>query len=59
MNVSPDWIAVLIEAGFEAAHWSSVGSIRAPDDEIMEFARAHGFVVLTQGRRIFSAICFG
>jgi predicted nuclease of predicted toxin-antitoxin system len=47
MNLSPDWIAVLVAAGFEAVHWSSVGSIRAPDLEIMEFASLHGFLVLT------------
>jgi len=47
MNVSPDWIAVLADRGFEAFHWSSAGPIRASDAEIMEFAREHGLVILT------------
>lgn len=47
MNLSPDWIPVLIEAGFEAIHWSSVGESRATDAVIMEWARTHDCVVFT------------
>jgi predicted nuclease of predicted toxin-antitoxin system len=47
MNLSPRWINVLAEAGFEAVHWTSLGDITAPDSEIMAFAKAGDFVVLT------------
>ena len=47
MNLSPDWIPVLEGAGFEAAHWSSVGAPRAIDPVVMDWAREHGFIVFT------------
>ena len=47
MNLSPDWVAVLTQAGWETAHWSGVGNLRAADSEIMAWARQHGHVVFT------------
>ena len=47
MNLSPRWIGVLAEAGIEAAHWSSLGAKNAPDSEIMAYANANDYVVLT------------
>jgi len=47
MNLSPRWIAFLCDAGWEAAHWSTVGEADASDSEIMTFAAANGYVVLT------------
>lgn len=47
MNLSPDWLPVLKEACFEAIHWSSVGEPRAADAVIMDWARAHDYVVFT------------
>ncbi|MBF0293592.1 MAG: DUF5615 family PIN-like protein [Magnetococcales bacterium] len=47
MNLSPRWVEVLTDAGFEAAHWSTLGATNAPDSEIMAFARANHYVVLT------------
>jgi len=38
---------VLTTAGFEAAHWSTLGANNAPDAEIMACARAHDYVVVT------------
>jgi predicted nuclease of predicted toxin-antitoxin system len=38
MNLSPDWVAVLRAAGWEAAHWSQVGNPRAT-----EAAQVSGF----------------
>jgi len=38
----------LAKAGFDAAHWSRVGSAHAPGVEIMAYARINGHVVLTQ-----------
>jgi predicted nuclease of predicted toxin-antitoxin system len=47
MNLSPLWVEVLRQAGHDATHWSSIGDPRAPDIEILEFARTHGQVVFT------------
>lgn len=47
MNLSPDWATALAAANFEAVHWSSVGSPRAEDTEIMAYARANGYLVFT------------
>jgi predicted nuclease of predicted toxin-antitoxin system len=47
MNLSPEWVPLLIGSGCEAVHWSTVGDPRAPDSEIMAWARAHGFIVFT------------
>jgi predicted nuclease of predicted toxin-antitoxin system len=46
MNLSPRWATLLADSGFEAAHWSTIGSGKAPDSEIMAYACAHGYVVL-------------
>jgi predicted nuclease of predicted toxin-antitoxin system len=47
LNLSPRWIEWLRDSGFEAEHWSTVGGLKASDSEIMEYAAAHGYVVLT------------
>ena len=47
MNLSPGWAGFLTANGMEAVHWSTVGSPGAPDTEIMEYAEAHGFIILT------------
>ena len=55
MNLSPRWIGVLQEAGWEAMHWSTVGKVNAPDLEVMAYAASHDYVVLTHDLD-FSAI---
>lgn len=55
MNLSPSWIGLLVDAGIEAAHWSTLGANNAPDTEIMAYASANGYVVLTHDLD-FSAI---
>lgn len=47
MNLSPEWVPFLSEHGTEAVHWSSVGDPRAPDSEIMQWARSNDAVVFT------------
>ena len=47
MNLSPRWIPFLLDAGREAVHWSTVGRADATDSEIMAFAAANDYVVLT------------
>jgi len=40
MNLSPDWIDVLTEEGWEAVHWATVGAHRATDESIMTWAES-------------------
>jgi len=47
MNLTPDWVLVLAQAGHTAVHWSSVGSLRARDSDIMAWARERQQVVFT------------
>ena len=47
MNLSPQWISFLQENGFEAIHWSQIGTAQAADAEIMEYASAQGLVIFT------------
>ena len=47
MNLSPRWVEALEGASIEARHWSTVGDGAASDREVFEWARRHGFVVLT------------
>lgn len=47
MNLSPDWVPVFESAGWKAAHWAKIGSPTAPDQEIFEYARSHGYIIFT------------
>jgi len=47
MNLSPKWVDFLTGNGIEAVHWSLIGSSDASDSEIMTYAKAHDFTVLT------------
>ncbi|MBM4361646.1 MAG: DUF5615 family PIN-like protein [Deltaproteobacteria bacterium] len=47
MNLSPGWVEALAARGFAATHWSSVGDPRAPDAQLMWYAREGGYVVFT------------
>lgn len=47
MNLSPRWVGILQAAGLEAAHWSSIGPGDASDIQIMAFAKAENYVILT------------
>jgi predicted nuclease of predicted toxin-antitoxin system len=47
MNLSPRCVDLFSNAGIEAVHWSVVGKNSAPDAEIMAYAGANGYVVLT------------
>ena len=55
MNLSPRWVSLLTDAGIQAVHWSAVGAMDAPDAQIMAYALANDFVVLTHDLD-FSAI---
>jgi len=47
MNLSPQWVPVLEEAGWEAVHWSRIGRPDAPDHEVLDYARSNGYVIFT------------
>ncbi|MCR4303157.1 MAG: DUF5615 family PIN-like protein [Gallionella sp.] len=47
MNLSPSWVEVLREAGFEAEHWYLIGAPNAPDSELFAWARENGYIVFT------------
>jgi predicted nuclease of predicted toxin-antitoxin system len=47
MNLSPEWSEVLNSFGWEAAHWMDVGDPRAPDSQIMAWAKREGYIVFT------------
>lgn len=55
MNLTPRWVSLLVDAGIETSHWSTLGANNAPDSEIMAYARANDYVVLTHDLD-FSAI---
>ncbi len=47
MNLPPSWVQFLVAVGYDAIHWSTVGSPRDPDTTILQFARDQGQVVFT------------
>ena len=47
MNLSPDWVPLLVAAGWPSVHWSTIGNTRALDPVIMDWARANNHVVFT------------
>jgi predicted nuclease of predicted toxin-antitoxin system len=47
MNLSPRWVPLLRDAGWETTHWSSIGKGDEPDSEIMSYAAKYDYVVLT------------
>jgi predicted nuclease of predicted toxin-antitoxin system len=48
MNLPPRWVQLFAHAGWEALHWSQVGSPTASDREIMAWARENGYIVFTR-----------
>ena len=55
MNLSPRWAEALGPYNIVAVHWSAVGTANASDTEIIEYARIHGYTILTHDLD-FSAI---
>lgn len=47
MNLSPNWVTFLAKADYEAVHWSTVGTGRESDFEIMAWAAGRGYLILT------------
>ncbi len=47
MNLSPDWVRIMEENGFEVIHWSQIGEPNATDKKIFNYARDNNFIVFT------------
>jgi predicted nuclease of predicted toxin-antitoxin system len=47
MNLSPDWVKVLRDAGFEEVNWREVGPRDAPDSVVLAWAKQHAHALLT------------
>jgi len=47
MNLTPEWVTVLAKYDIQAVHWSMVGDPRAPDHDIMEWAKINDYIVFT------------
>ena len=55
VNLSPRWVALFQDNGFEAVHWSNIGALTATDAEIINYARLHNYIIFTHDLD-FSAI---
>ena len=47
MNLPPRWVPVLKAEGWDAVHWSTIGTPGAADVDIMRYAKRGGYAVLT------------
>ena len=47
MNLSPEWVSVLNDAGHRAVHWASVGAYDAPDSDLLVWANNNGYILFT------------
>lgn len=47
MNLSPLWVKVFENEGWEASHWSNIGAMSATDVEILRWARENEHIVFT------------
>lgn len=55
MNISPRCCHALQQEGIDSVHWSDIGDPKAPDKELLSYAKQHRLVVLTHDLD-FSAI---
>lgn len=47
MNLTPRWVQFFNNAGHTCVHWSSLGPSETSDVDICAYARAHGYVLVT------------
>jgi len=47
MNLSPDWVQPLENAGWETRHWNTLGDPQATDATIFLFSAQNGWVIFT------------
>lgn len=58
MNLSPRWVAALTDAGWLATHWSQIGQANATDLEILRYAAANDYIVLTHDLDFATILAF-
>lgn len=56
MNLTPEWVQLLENAGWPAVHWSSVGAADAGDQELIAWASAQKHAVFTHDLDFGSAL---
>lgn len=47
MNLSPSWVPLLTEAGFDAVHWIKLGAADAMHIELFDWARINNAIIFT------------
>jgi predicted nuclease of predicted toxin-antitoxin system len=47
MNLPPRWVGFFTDLGIDSLHWSTVGNIKAPDFELLQWARQNNCIVFT------------
>jgi predicted nuclease of predicted toxin-antitoxin system len=47
MNLSPEWVRLFRQNGFDSLHWSDIGPATAADEEVLRWARENQAVVFT------------
>ena len=47
MNLSPEWVPLFRQNGFDAIHWCAIGKANAADEEVLQWARENQAVVFT------------
>jgi predicted nuclease of predicted toxin-antitoxin system len=47
MNLSPRWVDYLSEKNIESVFWAKLGPIETEDIDILTYAEANGYIVLT------------
>lgn len=47
MNLSTQWVPLLVSNGHHAMHWSAIGPPDAGDDALIAYATEHDSVILT------------
>jgi predicted nuclease of predicted toxin-antitoxin system len=55
VNLSPAWVERLAARGLDAVHWSAVGVVTADDQEVLNWTKTRGWMLLTNDLD-FSAI---
>lgn len=47
INLSPDWVPILTDAGYTTVHWSTIGDLCASDRTILSWAAKNEYIVFT------------
>jgi predicted nuclease of predicted toxin-antitoxin system len=56
VNLSPEWVTLLVRRGHDARHWRDIDADRAKDDEIIDWAAREQRIVFTADLDFAAAI---